>query len=129
MNSELFLKKRVLFVEDFCPYCKLWLEVIERINAHLPIDKRIDVVNCSNWQSTGLADNSLIPIYAKYISGFPILFFEGKMVVGTNSKEECESFLKSLCQYDFIIPMTPEKTFDYDCSFKKTIWGRRIVCE
>ena len=129
IDRELFMDKRIIFVLSFCPFCGIWLEFVERFNSNMPPDKRVDIIDCSKWQETGIPDNPLINKYSKYITGFPVLFFEGRKIEGTNSREEAEAFLKVLCANDFKLPTSIPYLFDKDCSYKNTFLGRRIVCQ
>ena len=135
IDRELFMKKRILFVMKSCSHCAKWLEFIERVNTNMPLNKRIEVIDCSKWQETGIPDNFLIKQYARYIDGFPCLFFEGKKISGANSREELESSINVLCIDDFYylpnITTSQGKSilFNKECRFKNTIWGRRIICK
>ena len=134
-DRDLFMKSRVLFIKSRCRHCGIYLEFIERFNLNLPIDKRIKVINCAKFDEFGIVDHPLILKYKRYIDGYPILFFEGQKISGTNSREELEAFLKVKLYGDFLNGtnmMTDSGNsiiFDKDCSFRKTFLGRRIVCE
>ncbi len=127
-DRELYMTRRVLFYEKRCPYCSIWLEFIERFNMNMNPNKRIELIDCTTWQETGMSNNPLITKYASYIDGFPCLFFEGRKISGANSREECEAFLRVLCANDFKLPERMPPTFDYDCKYVRTIWGKRILC-
>lgn len=135
LKSDFFHKRNVLFIQDFCPHCIKWEEFIERKNINLQPNHRVQIINCTKWVNTGIPDNPLIKIYSKYLDGFPCLFFDGKKISGTNSKEEAEAFFRSYFSNRFIIPENMESikgksiTFDFDCHYKKTLFGRRIVCK
>lgn len=128
-DRNLFMKKRVLFYEDFCPYCAVYLGFIERFNLLMGPEKRIELVDCTRWQNTGIPDNPLIEKYAKYINGFPTLFFEGHKISGVNSREELEAFMKVMCSNDFKVSVRMPETFDKSCKYINTIFGKRILCK
>ncbi len=128
-DRELFMNSRIIFTINFCDRCAIWLEFVERFNLNMPPEKRINIINCSKWQETGISDNPLINKYSKYIDGFPTMFFEGKKISGTNSREEAEAFLKVLCLKDFKLQVSVPYLFDKKCSYKQTIFGRRILCQ
>ncbi len=129
IDRNLFMNGRVIFVLSFCNNCKIYLQFVERFNSNMSPDKRINIVDCTKWQETGIPDDPLIVKYSKYIDGFPSLFFEGKKISGTNSREEAEAFLKVLCANDFKLPTSIPYLFDKECAYKNTFFGRRIVCQ
>ena len=127
-DRELFMTGRNLFTIQFCNRCALYSH-IERFNSNMPPDKRIKVIDCTKWQETGIPDDPLIVKYSRYIDGFPILFFEGRKISGSNTIIEIDSFLKTFCANDFKLPVNIPYLFDKDCSYKNTFFGRRIVCQ
>jgi thiol-disulfide isomerase/thioredoxin len=136
---ELLLNSRLLFTVDFCHYCRMYLGVIERINANLPVNKRIELINCSYYHDYGIVTDPRIPIFLKYYEGsYPTLFINGHCLRGANSSEEIVAWLKSRLKEEFIIgeDMYTDSgqgllplTFDKKCQFiKKGLWRRKIKC-
>lgn len=130
MNTELFQKCRILFTIRFCNHCKIYNQVLEKINFKLPIDKRIQIIDCTKYHDFEIVDNPLISIFAKYIDGsYPTLFFEGEVVRGANSKEELEAWLYNRLYNDFIIEEKNKFLMrGGECEWKKTIWGKKPIC-
>lgn len=129
VDRNLFMNKRVIFTISFCEHCAIYLQFVERFNSNMSPDKRINIIDCTKWQETGIPDDPLIIKYSRYIDGFPTLFFEGRKISGTNSREEAEAFLKTLCANDFKLPTNIPYYFDKECKYINTIWGRRILCK
>ena len=130
MNTDLFKHARILFTIRFCPHCKIYNQVLERINIKLPLHKRIAIIDCTKYHDFEIVDNPLISVFAKHINGnYPTLFFEGEVIRGANSKEELEAWLYNRLYNDFIVE-EKGKFFMYtgDCEWKKTIWGKKPIC-
>lgn len=137
IDRELFMKTRVLFTVENCQYCRVWKEVIGKINSNLPVEKRIINIDCTKYHSYGLIENSLIRAYRKYLGSYPTLFFEGRKVEGANTKIELLAFLNSFLKNDHIIPpdmitfidgKPVNLLFEKNCKYIKTLIGRRLIC-
>ena len=131
-KRELLLKSRLLFTINDCEHCKLYLRFIQRINAKLPLDKRITVINCSNYHDYDIIDDRRIPIFINYYGGsYPTLFINGGIIKGANSQAELEAWIKARLEYDFVLEEDLEDlTFNKQCKYVKNKWfGRHLECK
>ena len=129
MNQEMFNKIRVLFVIQGCQHCRVWLEFIERINAKLPIHKRIKIVDCTYYQNYHILTDQLIALYNKHFDGFPCMFIGNLKISGMNSRIEAEEYLSSLLEEEFIIPEFNERKFNKDCEIKDSMFKQKVICK
>lgn len=130
MNNHFFNNKRIVFVTRGCPHCRILMEFIERINYKLPIDKRIQIVDCTLYQSYGIATNNLILLYSKHFDGFPTLFLGNTKISGSHTRIEYETFLHDYLEDEFIIKEYSDHKFNKDCMFsKKGIFKGVPLCQ
>ena len=135
MINPLLTKGRILFVKNGCPFCKKWENFIYNLNSHIKINKRIQIIDCSNYSRYGIVDNPVIDIFEPYFDSYPTLFFEGEKKTGISSSIEAKSWLvtRLILEDDFIFQRDPklletlEKNalFNLDCRFFKG----RLVCK
>ena len=134
MNSQVresLIKSRTLLVIQNCGICRKWKEFIERFNLELPIEKRIKVIDCTNFNSLRVIDNSLLQIFDKYIPDqFPVLFLDGMRINWANSREECEAFVRGYLHKEFIIPRENPFMFNQKCKYiKRGFFGKKtLIC-
>jgi len=131
MIHPLLLNARVLFVTDQCDYCMKYKKCIDKINSELKLDKRIEIVDCTNFHTFGIVDNPKIRLFYKYIQGsYPILFFMNSRKDGSNSVTEVEAWLRARLDDDFIYPMNNRYMWNKNCQFiKGGIFKRKIICD
>jgi len=135
MNQQIrnFISKaRILFVTDGCIRCQKWKEFIEKLNIEVPIEKRIKVITCTNYNSLGIVDYPVIKLFDKYMEGnFPFLFFEGVQLNGANSRIEVEAFIKGALNNDFIIKRNNPYMFNEECKYlnKGLLNKKTLVCQ
>ena len=133
-NKEIFtpsfLRDIILFVVDSCKYCRLYREFVGKMNMNLPLDKQIEVIDCSDYYDYGIIRDPRIRKYAKYFDGnFPVFVFHGYRLDGANTRVELESFLKALFLPHFILEVENEGLFVKDCEWiKNKVFGRTLVC-
>lgn len=130
----------LLFTISDCPFCRKWMDFIERVNKDLKFEKRIRVIDCTKYHQFRIIENPAIRTFYKYIDGeYPVLFHVtgvfGSNIVGlrkdgTNSVTEAEAWIRSLLDEDFIYPQNNQYMFRKECSFgKKGIFNKRILCK
>jgi len=130
MINPLLLKGRFLFIVDDCFFCEIWKEFIEDINSDLRIDKRVEVIDCTNHHEFQIIDDQRIPLFLPLIEGkYPVLFFEGRRKNGTNSRAEAEAWLRAKVHNDFIFKQKNPYLFDKECEFIKKGGVRHLVCD
>lgn len=127
--KEFMIKARILFVIDGCSRCQKWKEFIEALNLEVPIEKRVKVINATNYNSLGIIDYPVIKLFDKYMEGnYPFLFFEGVLLNGANSREEAEAFIRGALHNDFIIKRNNHFLFNNECKYvEKGLFRKKII--
>lgn len=106
------------------------MEFVERLNFKLPIDKRIKVIDCTQYQNYGIVTNQLILLYSKHFDGFPTTFIGNTKISGSNSRIEYETFLYGLLEDEFIVPEQNKHKFIKDCEYnKKGLFKGKVICK
>lgn len=128
------LKARVLFVRNGCPHCRLYKKFIHFMNSKIKLSKRIEVVDCTNYDLYGIEDNPLISLYKEELEAYPTLFFGTSKIEGANSIIELKTWLKVrfMLNDDFIFPEENEYLpniqkpliEDFHCQYS----GGRLIC-
>ena len=121
---------RFLFVVNDCEHCGVWKSFIERINAELKFDKRIQVIDCTDYHDFGITTNPIIKLFTQYIKGeYPILFYQGARKDGTNTRVEAEAWLRAMLHDDFLEPRYNEFMFNKECEYgERGIFKKKILC-
>jgi len=128
------LKGRFLFIVDNCIKCDIYEEFIEEINSELKPEKRIEVMNLSNYHDYGIIDDLRMLSFLPYIkkSGFieyPILFIDGSRKDYINSRVEAEAWVRARVHEDFLSYQYNPYMFNKECQFgKRGILKRKIIC-
>lgn len=119
-----------MFVVDWCSHCRIWKKFINQMNNEFKLNKRINIIDCSNYAKYGMND-PIIKIFDKYIDGYPVLFIKGSRKDGANSLIECKQWLKIKKFDDLVFPkedffetINKKEIFDISC---KKIKGR-LIC-
>lgn len=134
MRSPEYLKARVLFTIIGCPHCREYARFIESFNLKLPLEKKIKVVDCTNYYDFGIMEDPIFKAFKHEISKtntFPILFFEGGVLHSSGiSKEQAENFIKALVKDEFLNDEEHPYYYDKVCQVQKFgLFGReRVVC-
>jgi hypothetical protein len=129
--KEYIMKARILVVIDGCTLCAKYKEFIERENLTVPINKRVRVINATNFNSLGVTDYPILNVLDKYMKGsFPFLFFDGILLNGANSKDEAEAFIRGAFNKDLIVKVENPFLFTKNCKYvKRGFFGKRtLVC-
>jgi len=129
-TREILLKSRILFTMDGCSHCRHYMRFIQTINAKLPYNKRIAVINCSNYHDYGIVEDQRIKIFIEHYKGsYPSLFIDGTLVSGSNSREELYAWLMSRLDLDFITNEDTERfMFNMQCRFTKKN-RKGLICQ
>lgn len=124
------LKGRFLFIVDECSRCAVWKSFIDKLNSELEFEKRIQIIDCSEFYEFGIIRNPIFKLFNRYIAGeFPVIFLDGIRKDGTNSVAEADAWLRAMLHDDFIIPQYNAYLWNKDCSFgDRGIFKRRIIC-
>ncbi len=99
------VETRILMTRRSCPYCRQMIRVINKINLKLPVDKRIQIIDCWEHEEFGLNN---LPIINKLESsglkeGYPFLFIDGCVIDNATTQEQMEILLNTFLNDDFII--------------------------
>ncbi len=97
MNNRLLLFKRG------CTGCLQYLKVLPKINLRLPLDKRIKMINCSEFEEFGLKTHPIMDRFnSKDFQSYPLLYLDGILVVGVAWSEQLNIFLETYLKGDFL---------------------------
>lgn len=130
MDLKIFNNNRIAFILQGCPHCRTICEFIERINQKLPFNKRIDVIDCTQFQSFGIVTDARILLYSKHFDGYPCIFLGNQRIPGTNTREEIESFLYAFLKDELIIGESNPFIFNKECEIiRKGIFKNNIACK
>lgn len=131
--NQIYRKARVLFVIQNCPHCLIWKRFIDGLNNDVKINKRILIVDATNFSEYGIYDNPMLRVFEKKIvkdgvMDFPVLFFEGTKVTNASSRAEVEAFIRACLHNDFIIPRENPYLFNKKCRFVKSgLFGTKLI--
>lgn len=94
---------RVLLVESSCPGCKEYLKVIPKINLRLPIDKRIKIIDCFEWEQFGFKSHPIMDNFDRDdFQDYPLLYLNGILITGVLWAEQLKIFLEKYLEEDFL---------------------------
>ena len=86
---------RLLFILQGCSHCRLYHGVVEEFNMQLQPDKRIQIVDVTDWWQHGVNVNPIVEFVE--IRGTPTLYLGGKypqVVEGATTRHYLRGFLK-----------------------------------
>ena len=107
---------RFCFVVNLCEHCSVWKSFIERINSELKFNKRIQIIDCTEYHDFEITNNPIIKLFAPHIKGeYPVLFINFSRKDGTNTRIEAESWLRAMLHDDFLEPRYNEDMFNKEC--------------
>lgn len=88
---------RIVFVDDYCEFCRMWRKVIPRINNKLAYwAEPIKIVNVAN-------EGYRTELDYKQTNLTPELFLDGIMVKGITSEAYAEGFLREYLKDEIIV--------------------------
>jgi len=94
---------RVLLIEMGCPGCKEYLRVIPKINLRLPIDKKIQIVDCFEWEQFGFKSHPIMDNFDRDdFQDYPLLYLDSILITGVLWAEQLKIFLEKFLEKDFI---------------------------
>jgi len=94
---------RVLLVESSCPGCKEYLKVIPKINLRLPIEKRIKIIDCFEWEQFGFKSHPIMDNFDRDdFQDYPLLYLNGILITGVLWAEQLKIFLEKFLEKDFV---------------------------
>lgn len=94
---------RILLVRRGCPYCRRMCEVVNKINLRLPIEKRIRIIDCYEYEEFGLENIGLMDKLAKGgFDSFPFLYLDGTTIEPAPTNEQMEILLTTFLNKDLL---------------------------
>lgn len=98
------MMSRFLLVRKGCPFCRQMIKVISKLNLRLPIEKRIHIIDCWEWESYGVRNIPLMDKLEKdgLSEGFPFLYADGCVIDPAPTEEQLKIFLKTYLKEDFL---------------------------
>lgn len=134
-TEEIYNNEYMLFVINSCEHCRLWKEFIEKKNMKLPLDKQIQVIDCTRYYEFGIIDHPLIIKYKKKLGSFPIFMYHKRdtkkifTLEGGNTREELEDFINGLFYNEFKFDEANPYYFNKSCRYVKSgVFRKRLLC-
>lgn len=99
---------RFLLVKFKCPFCRDFEKAIKMINLKLPIERRIQIIDCMHWERYGI---QLEPIMRKFEKdglndGYPLCFItkegiEQGLILEPTTPDILKSYLNKFLEEEF----------------------------
>lgn len=94
---------RALLFKQGCSGCLQYLRVLPKINLRLPIDKQIQLINCSEFEEFGLKTHPIMDRFeSKDFKSYPLLYLDGILITGVAWAEQLKIFLETYLEEDFL---------------------------
>jgi len=94
---------RILLVEASCPGCKEYLKVVPKINLRLPIEKKIKIIDCFEWEQFGFKSHPIMDSFDRDdFQDYPLLYLDEILVTGVLWAEQLKIFLEKYLEGDFL---------------------------
>lgn len=88
---------RILFVDDYCQFCRMWKKIVPRINQKLEYwAEPINIINVSREEYATELDY-------KQTNLTPELFLDGIVVEGITSEAYAEAFLRKYFEDEMLV--------------------------
>lgn len=92
---------RVLLTRMGCKGCREYLRAIPIINLRLPIEKRIKVINCFEYEEWGLKNHPILDRIT--FNDYPVLYLDGILIEGVAWVEQIKKFLEKYLKSEFVV--------------------------
>lgn len=98
------MNSRFLLVRLGCPFCRQMIKVISKLNLKLPLDKRIRIIDCFEWENFGLRSIPLMDKLEKdgLNMGFPFLFIDGIVIEPAPTSQQLKLLLERFLINDIL---------------------------
>lgn len=97
------MMSRFLLTEAGCPFCRDATSVITRINLRLPADKRINIIDCTNWEQFGIMDKPIMKKLEKEgFNYYPFLYLEGQIIEPAPTPEMLKKVIEVSLKEDLL---------------------------
>lgn len=98
------MESRYLLIRKGCPFCRDNVRIISKLNLRLPVEKRIRIVDCYEWEEFGLKNIPIMKLFDKVEiqEGFPFLYIDGIIINPAPTPEQLNIFLKTFLKEDLL---------------------------
>lgn len=85
-----------------CPHCRAFIKAIKLINIKLPVEKRIQIVDCFAWENYGIELEPIMRKFSKELKeGYPICYING-ILVEPSPPDVLKAYISKLLEEDLI---------------------------
>jgi len=92
---------RVLLTRSHCRGCREYMRVLPMINLRLPIEKRIKVINCFEFEEWGIKNHPILDRIS--FDDYPILYLDQILIEGVAWAEQIKKFLETYLKNEFVV--------------------------
>ena len=97
------MNTRLLLIRKGCRGCREYLRVLPKINLRLPIDKKIKIIDCFEWDEFGMKSHPIMDSFKREdFTDYPLLYLNGILITGVLFAEQLRIFLEQYLKEDFI---------------------------
>lgn len=87
-----------------CPFCRQMTRVINKINLNLPIGKKIQIIDCWEYEENNLDIKLIEKLNNSGLKeGYPFLYIDGIIVDSAPTEEQLRIFLEEFLNEDLIV--------------------------
>jgi len=98
------MESRFLLTKKGCPFCRDLIRVVKKINFNLPIEKRIKIIDCYEFEDFGLQNILLMPIFEREgFNYYPFLYIDGAIIEPAPTPEQLFIALKTLLNKELLL--------------------------
>ena len=98
------MESRFLLTKKGCPFCRDAVKVINKLNLRLPLDKRIRVIDCWEFEEFGFNNIPLMKIFEKEgFDSYPFLYIDGCILEPAPTTEQLNILLKTFLKQEMLI--------------------------
>lgn len=65
---------RFLLIRFKCPHCREFVKAIKLRNLRLPVDRRIEIIDCFAWEDYGVKLEAIMDKFEELGEGYPLCF-------------------------------------------------------
>ncbi len=94
---------RVLLIQRGCNGCLEYLKILPQINLRLPLDKKIKVIDCFEWEDFKIKTHPIMDKFKKQdFKDYPMLYLDKILITGVAWAEQLKHFLEKYLKEDFL---------------------------
>lgn len=99
---------RFLLVRMGCSRCREFQKALKQINLRLPVNKRIQIIDCMHWENHGVKLELIMDKFSdKEFSGYPLCFLtkegiEQGIILEPDDSEILKIYLNKFLEDEFI---------------------------